>query len=191
MEPLFESLYSTVKLTIRMKKLCYLFTLLVVAASCSTSKFDYHTAYKFSHQTYHKTTPKLEVKPVASLKPVSETFSTLPSDKALKEIGKSNAASNTVTLESYENASKAERKAIRKQVKQEYKELRKQVKQAKKAKEDATQDMVFNRKMMIGAIVLGAGILIAILVSGSGGAIGAVAIIVGIGLIAWGMIEQT
>ena len=128
------------------------------------------------------------MEPLASLKPVSETSNILPSDKALKEMGKSNSKSSLVTMESYQNASKAEQKAIRQQVKQEYKELKKQVKQAKKAKEDATQDIAFNRKMMIGAIVLGAGILVAILASG---AVGAVTIIVGIGLIAWGMIEQT
>ena len=167
-----------------MKRYTYLMVLLVLAASCSTSKFDYNTAYKFSHHNYQKATPVAEVEPLASLKPVNQSNLVLPSDKALRDIAKT-APSKVITVESYKNASKAEKKAIRKQVKQEYKQLRKQVKEAK---EDATEDMVFNQKMLIGAIVLGAGILIAILASGS---VGAVAIIVGIGLIAWGMIEQT
>ena len=72
-------------------------------------------------------------------------------------------------------------------MKEEFKTLRTEVKKAKKEAEQ--NDITFNQKMYIGLVVLGAGILIAILASGAG-ALGAVTIIVGIGLIAWGFIEQ-
>ncbi|GJM28379.1 MAG: hypothetical protein DHS20C17_10140 [Cyclobacteriaceae bacterium] len=170
-----------------MKNLLSLLVLLVLAASCSTSKFDYNTAYKFSHQQYKKQQEQLQVieyQPLTSLKPVLETTSVLPSDKALLDLAVK-SETKVITVADYKNASKAEKKAIRKQVKQEYKTLRKQIKEAKV---DAPDDVVINQKMLIGLIIFGAGILIAILASG---AVGAVAIIVGIGLIAWGLIEQT
>lgn len=173
-----------------MKGLFTLLVVLILAAGCSSSKFDYQTAYKFSHTQYVKEQgqqQQLVFQPLASLKPVMETPSTLPSDKALLDLA-ATGKTKAVTVEYYNNASKEDKKAIRKQVRQEYKTLRKQVKEAKQVKEDAAQDFVFNKKMMIGAIILGAGILVAILASGP---VGAVGIIVGIALMAWGLIEQT
>jgi ElaB/YqjD/DUF883 family membrane-anchored ribosome-binding protein len=151
--------------------------------ACSTSKFDYNTAYKFSHYKYQKS-ELAPVEPLASIGPVQPNLSQVPSDKAIRDLARSPDAT-TAFLESYQNASKQEKKAIRQQVKEQYKSLRKEVKEAKK--EATTKDVHFNQKMYIGLVVFGAGILIAILASG---AVGAVAIIVGIGLIAWGFIEQ-
>lgn len=172
-------------------------SLLVVGAifllsACSSSKFDYNTAYKFKYQQnkrqessfldIQKPAP-VTLAPMASLKPIFPITASLPADVQLKQLTDSKNAKATV-FEHYKNASKSEKRAIRKQVKQEYKLLKKEVKEAR---DQATKDIVFNKKMYIGAVILAAGILVAILASGG---VGAVGIIVGIGLMAWGLIEQ-
>ena len=126
--------------------------------------------------------PDLAIPLVASSKPYTEAVKVIPPDLTLVNHGNIQQATYT---KQYVNASKQEKKLIRKNVKRDFKTLRQQMKIAKK--DAANQDIVFNRKMWIGAIILGAGILIAILAHGG---IGAVAIIVGIGLLAWGLIEQ-
>jgi hypothetical protein len=157
---------------------------LFLITACSTSRFDYQTAYKFSHYNYEKS-ESAAVEPLASISPVLSISYHLPADQAIKDLAAPSLDATAIFVEHYKNASKQEKRTIRQQVKQEYKTLRKEVKQAKK--EATTKDVNFNQKMYIGLVVLGAGILIAILASG---ALGAVAIIVGIGLIAWGFIEQ-
>ena len=196
-----------------MRNLLSFLAAILVLSSCSSSKFDYQTAYRFSHYDYQSVNAEVEenipaaeqmqimvptqenqhVEPLshhnqsiallASIKPVTSAIQSLPSDGKLKNY----VAREPVTYmaDGYTNASKQEKKLIRKKVKLDFKTLRLHM---KKAKKDATsQDVVFNRKMFIGAIILGAGILTAILASGE---IGAVAIIVGIALLAWGLIEQ-
>ncbi|MEM6523363.1 MAG: hypothetical protein AAGF85_15875 [Bacteroidota bacterium] len=64
------------------------------------------------------------------------------------------------------------------------KEVKKDIKALKKAKKNKSID---NRKVYAGIIIALAGVVVAILASG---AIGGLAIIVGVGLIAWGLIEQ-
>ncbi|MEM9298397.1 MAG: hypothetical protein AAGA64_08400 [Bacteroidota bacterium] len=64
------------------------------------------------------------------------------------------------------------------------KEVKKDIKALKKAKKDKS---IENRKVYVGIIIALAGLVIAILASG---AIGALGIIVGVVLIAWGLIEQ-
>ena len=73
----------------------------------------------------------------------------------------------------------AEKKELHKVQKQLKKDLRREV------KKEARQ--IKNQKIWIGVVIGVAGLLISILASGS---IGAIAIIVGIGFIAWGLIEQ-
>lgn len=175
----------------------YLFFLLgagLLTSSCTTSKFDYHTAYRFSYTNQQESAqPATQQKQklvmvdqlLASTKPVSSSVQVGLPDKI--DIQPNKVANTSNLMETYENASKAEKRAIRKQVKEDYKTLRKEYQQTKK--EAAAKDVAFNKKMYIGLVVFGAGLLIAILVSG-GGALGAVGMIVGIGLIAWGFIEQ-
>ena len=196
-----------------MRIILSLLATLLVLSNCSTSKFDYQTAYKFSHYDYKPGQTKVEdpisleqqnqfqsqereklitgsVIPsrtslalLASTKPVTSPVPSIPSDINLSNFATTESAASMA--DQYKSASKQERKLIRKKVKLDFKSLRLQM---KKAKKDATsQDVVFNRKMWIGAIILGAGILTAILASGE---IGAIAIIVGIALLAWGLIEQ-
>ena len=173
----------------------YLFFLLggcLLISSCATSKFDYQTAYKFSY--INQQTPTLtadeQMQKLAmvdqltvSTKPVKSPVQVGLPDKIVIQSNAVASASNL--METYENASKAEKRVLRKQVKEDYKTLRKEYQKAKK--EAAAKDIVFNKKMYIGLIVFAAGLLVAILASGPVGAIG---IIVGIGLIAWGFIEQ-
>ncbi|MEM9389042.1 MAG: hypothetical protein AAGA02_01135 [Bacteroidota bacterium] len=64
------------------------------------------------------------------------------------------------------------------------KEVKKDIKALKKVKKDKS---IENRKVYVGIIIALAGLVIAILASG---AIGALGIIVGVVLIAWGLIEQ-
>ena len=171
-----------------MRKISSFLITALVLTSCSSSKFDYQTAYKFSHisnekQIQGEVQNRQSIDPLASIGPKILSPTALPSDIALNETNSVETADKF--LQQYQNASKQEKKKLRKQVKQEYKLLRKEVKEAKQ--EAQTQDIVFNKKMYIGAVILAAGILVAILASGG---VGAVGIIVGIALIAWGFIEQ-
>lgn len=167
-----------------MKHILLIVVGVIFITACSTSRFDYQTAYKFSHYNYEKS-ESAAVEPLASISPVLPIRYHLPADQAIKDLTAPSSDATANFVEHYKNASKQEKRAIRQQVKQEYKTLRREVKQAKM--EATNKDVHFNQKMYIGLVVFGAGILIAILASG---AFGAVAIIVGIGLIAWGFIEQ-
>ena len=189
-----------------MRIILSLLATLLVLSNCSTGKFDYQTAYKFSHYDYKSGQTEVEdpisldqqnqfqsqeqekvingsVELLASIKPVTSPVPSIPSDINLSNYATAESAASMA--DQYKSASKQEKKLIRKKVKLDFKSLRQQMRIAKK--DAANQDIVFNRKMWIGAIILGSGILIAILASGE---IGAVAIIVGIALLAWGLIEQ-
>jgi|GEM_PF-3486773 len=196
-----------------MNKLLLLFGICVVAASCSTSKFDYQTAYRFKYQQQQEEeqhiypqepryipgqrrtgVPQEPALPAgrqdqgsqlqASLKPVAQISQSMPADNTLagEEVSKS---ITPISKENFDAFSKTEKKAVRQQVKQDFKTLKKEYKKAEN--DAANQDIVFNKKMFIGVVIFAAGVLVAILASGPVGAIG---IIVGIGLIAWGFIEQ-
>ncbi len=159
---------------------------LLVFSSCSSSKFNYQSAYKFSHYQYQKTTPAKAPAPVASLKPVQVPAQHMPSDQKLRELQQQQAEKAAGALAAnYKTTSRAERKAMRKDIRQQFKKVRQNMKAAEK--EARQQDVVFNKKMYIGLVVLLAGIVVAILASGE---VGALAIIVGVALIAWGFIEQ-
>lgn len=170
-----------------MKKLLFFLGASLLISSCTSSRFDYQTAYKFSYinqpQQQKPPTEILEVPLVASAK----SLTGLPPVQLPQEISVQPQLDSDATnfMESYENASKKEKRVIRKKVKEDFRTLRKEYKKAKQ--EAVAQDIVFNKKMYIGLVIFAAGLLVAILASGPVGAIG---IIVGIGLIAWGFIEQ-
>ncbi|MDH3708747.1 MAG: DUF308 domain-containing protein [Cyclobacteriaceae bacterium] len=166
------------------RNICLFMVTLALASSCTSSKFDFKTAYKFDHYQYQKA-PKPQAAPevVASIKPVLTPRQYLPSDLSIVE----RVAQQTVVKfqEQYQSASKQQRKVMRKEIKQQFKQVRKDLKVAKK--EQQQKDVSFNKKMYIGLVLLLAGIVVAILASGS---VGALVIIIGVGLIAWGFIEQ-
>jgi hypothetical protein len=119
-----------------------------------------------------------------NLKPVARGTHTAAADPGIiNQDVNSHAA--PITKESFDALSKTEKRTMRRQAKEDLKTLKMQVKKAKK--EAAAKDVYFNKKMYIGLVIFAAGILIAILAHGP---IGAIGIIVGIGLIAWGFIEQ-
>ena len=156
---------------------------LLVASACSTSKFDYNSAYKFSTYNYQKVEKPQVVEPIASISPQISENEVIPSDLALRQ----HSLEHTIAdfKESYAAASKTEKKQMRKDIKRQLKEVKRDMKQAEK--EARQNDVYFNKKMYVGLVVLLAGIVVAILASGP---IGALAIIVGVALIAWGFIEQ-
>lgn len=160
-----------------------LLIIIVFTTACTSSKFDFKTAYKFDRYQYHQKAEPLSIEPVASLKPILPPQNHLPPDQVIVERG----IQQTVATfkEQYQKASRQERKALRKEVKQQFKQVRKDLKVAQK--EHQQKDVYFNKKMYIGLVVLLAGIVVAILASGP---VGALAIIVGVALIAWGFIEQ-
>ncbi len=119
-------------------------------------------------------------------KAVVAQLAEIPSIKKIVEEHKENVAN----LKSSELDQKELQKEIRKEEKRAHKQVKKQlvreIKEIKSVKDtDSAQAM--NKKIFIGIVVAAAGIIIAILASGG---IGAVAIIIGVGLIAWGIIEQ-
>ncbi|MCA6075338.1 hypothetical protein [Fulvivirga sedimenti] len=132
-----------------------------------------------------------EIKPeetmVASTnKSVVAQLAEIPSIKKIVEEHKENVAN----LKSSELDQKELKKEIRKEEKRAHKEVKKQlvreIKEIKSVK-DTDSSQAMNKKVFIGIVIAAAGIVIAILASGG---LGAVAIIVGVGLIAWGLIEQ-
>jgi len=90
-------------------------------------------------------------------------------------------------IEAREMSKKAERKAIKKEKKKLRKNIKKEIKEEIKTYKKKKRDFDADRKIYVGIIIGAAGIVVAILASG---ALGALAIIVGVGLIAWGLIEK-
>lgn len=160
--------------------------------ACSSSKFKYREAYKFSNYNYQtaqepaeeNTDPNFE--PLASaspdLGPAITTRTQITFPKATQATSPSKPVpSKQVSAKLTRKDKKAVKQNIRHQLKEVLKErkvLRKEAKNKKTA---------MNRKVYSGLIIAGAGIVVAILVSG---AIGGLAIIVGVALIAWGLIEE-
>ncbi|MEJ2005398.1 MAG: hypothetical protein P8X57_10625 [Cyclobacteriaceae bacterium] len=131
---------------------------------------------KVSDETLVASTDKNMIKRLAEI----------PSIKAIVEEHKSNVEE----IRNSEADQKEISKQIRKEEKRAHKEVKKQLvrelKDIKKVNDhDASKAM--NQKIFIGIVVAAAGIIVAILASGS---LGAIAIIIGVGLIAWGIIEQ-
>ncbi|TRX55989.1 hypothetical protein FNH22_17665 [Fulvivirga sp. M361] len=110
----------------------------------------------------------------------AEPLSNLPQKKqrtAKEVIAKYSTKENLSNRRDVTHLSIKEKKVLIKEVKEDIKAL-------KKAKKEAS---IENKKVYAGIIIAAAGLLIAILASG---ALGGLAIIVGIALIAWGLIED-
>lgn len=119
-------------------------------------------------------------------KNVIRELAEIPSIKSLVEEHKANVEA----LKESQLDQKTLTKEIRKEEKRAHKAVKKQlVKEIKEISSvnDSEQTNAMNKKVFIGIVIAAAGIVIAILASGG---LGAVAIIVGVGLIAWGIIEQ-
>lgn len=162
--------------------------------ACSSSKFNYQDAYKFSHPNYQSdqsTVASVEeapfFEPLASTNPDLDPVITTRPVIVLHKTQATNAAvpAKALTPEAMSTLSSKERKAFKQNIRHELKQAIKAQKTLRK--EAKNKKSAMNRKVYAGLIIAGAGLIIAILASGS---LGALAIIVGVGLIAWGLIEQ-
>ena len=155
--------------------------------ACSSSKFKYREAYKFSNYNYQKVqepaeeNADLNFEPLASaspdLGPAITTRSRITFPKATQPNSLSKPAPSKLT--------RKEKKAVKQNIRHQLKEVLKEQKVLRK--EAKNKKTAMNRKVYSGLIIAGAGIVVAILVSGT---IGGLAIIVGVALIAWGLIEE-
>ncbi|MCG8322615.1 MAG: hypothetical protein MI921_24155 [Cytophagales bacterium] len=150
--------------------------------ACSSSRFSYQDAYKFSNYSYQKNQPadinqeeELYFEPLASTNPNLDPVITSRPVITLPKMG-----DKKVT-----KLNKQEKKALKRNIRQEFKETLKAHKTLKK--EAKNKKAAMNRKVYSGLIVAGAGLIVAILVSGT---LGGLAIIIGVALIAWGLIEE-
>ena len=197
---------STCKTTF-MKKSSIIFLAALFLGACASSKFNYKDAYKFSHYDYNKkaetetladkqalvqeeTKPKSEnsidfseaEQPLAS---TEDRVADEPTpEKAIQKLADKLETHQKAKKDPKVRLSKEEKKNFRKEVKQDFKEIKQQVKELK---QEEAKNVSMNQKVYIGIIIALAGLVIAILASTG---IGALAIIVGVGLIAWGLIEQ-
>ena len=166
----------------------------LVSFACSPSRFSYYDAYKFGNYNYQKdktlaTNHEQEhfLEPIASTNPdLDPVILERPSIIPIK-------IPSTVTeqpqkenfKQSFSNLNKKEKKRFKKNLRLELKNTLKEHKALKKQAKNKKTAM--NRKVYSGLIVAGAGLIVAILVSGT---IGGLAIIIGVALIAWGLIEE-
>ncbi len=161
--------------------------------ACSSSKFDYQSAYKFSHHNYQKSTPgdinHSEDAPVQALASADPDFGPVPvSRPQIAFVKTENDAATSVDVSNKRNITKLtreEKKAFKQDIKRQLRKISQERKLAKK--ESGKKAAQMNRKIYTGLIIAGAGIVVAILASGT---VGGLAIIVGVALIAWGLIEQ-
>ena len=110
----------------------------------------------------------------------------IPSIKAIVEEHKANVQEIKISETDQAELEKQIRKEEKRAHKAVKKQLIRELKDIKKVNgQEATQAM--NQKIFIGLVVAAAGIVVAILASPG---LGSVAIIIGVGLIAWGIIEQ-
>ncbi len=163
--------------------------------ACAPSKFNYHQAYKFSQYKYQNDPHTTDKHTIASDGSVNLLASTTPDLEPTMYAD--NRLSLTKVSEALENESnfsnavvtrkikREKRKAFRKEVKTKVKDFIKERKEWRK--QNKKKGKAMNRKVYTGLIIAGAGLIVAILASGT---IGALAIIVGIALIAWGLIEE-
>ena len=164
----------------------------VGCTSKHTASFSKSAPFYTAEVTMGQLNPKIEKDPVEELQ-ADELIATSDTKAALEELPEIQAIvkkyqqkqediTSGLIKPSREKALKQEQKAMRKELK---KELKDQVAEIKKVSRE--QDMSPDRKIYIGLIIGAAGLVVALLASSS---IGGLAIIVGVGLIAWGLIEQ-
>ncbi len=163
--------------------------------ACSPSKFKYHQAYKFSQYNYQNDPSKNDKGTLGTEASVALIASTRPDlnptmygDKRLSlskvdiALSADKEKSNIVVSRKLK---REKRKAFKKDIKAKVKDYLKKRKEFRK--QNKKKGKAMNRKIYTGLIIAGAGLVVAILASGT---IGALAIIVGIALIAWGLIEE-
>ena len=159
--------------------------------ACSSSKFRYQDAYQFSNYNYQKSPPVTGqdqyFEPLAStnpdFNPVTPPHPKLAIPKM--DVREAYPAEKLPLKQTKSKLTRKEKKAFKQNIRHQLKEVLKEKKALKK--EAKNKKAAMNRKVYSGLIVAGAGLIVAILVSGT---IGGLAIIIGVALIAWGLIEE-
>ena len=173
------------------------FVLLLI--SCHTSKFDYKSAYKFSSYNYQKEVDHPAELPsdqlVASTRPVPDVLGRKSMD--IERGGK--------LMPSYQfsmkDLSRVEKKALRREILNELRTMKQEAKSLKKGNLVYDNTAVKKNKKVTkekAAKAIGGKLLIGILVGSAGlillivgvEIIGAIALVVGLGLIIWYFIEK-
>jgi len=165
-------------------------------SSCSTSKFNYKSAYKFSHYNYHKSDQSInfsnarDEQVFVSLKPL-KPYPITPSVSVLENLDysvKKNIASESLKDVKHK-LSKTEKRELRRKLKKEIKQIKSELKvESLKSIESAQAGEGMNEKIFIGILVGGAGLILLILKVAS--PLGVLALVAGLGLIVWGFIEK-
>lgn len=161
--------------------------------SCSSSKIHYQSAYKFSHYNYQK--PVVNPLPLSENQPIELLASNSPNIDPValslpkitfQKVENAEGASDRIHAKSVKGKlTKEEKRAFKKDIRQKVKKVLKERKVLKK--EAKNNKSAMNRKVYTGLIIAAGGLVVAILASGT---IGGLAIIVGVVLIAWGLIEE-
>lgn len=170
-----------------MKTINYLLIICIAIASisCAGNKFDYQSAYKFkSPNTKHIGIYPNEPDGDFS----ADIMTTAPSQKNI-ELNKniefpaakvnSNLTENTTDEQILTSLSKKERKIFNR--------IEKKIERKLEAKPAASKSV--NSKIYTGVVIGGAGLILMILAGGTLGAIGGLALLVGLGFIVWGLLE--
>ena len=160
--------------------------------ACSSSKFKYREAYKFSNYNYQKAqepaedNADLNFEPLASASPDLGPAITTRSQITFPKTAQATSLSKPAPpKQAPAKLTRKEKKVVKQNIRHQLKEVLKEQKILRK--EAKNKKTAMNRKVYSGLIIAGAGIVVAILVSGT---IGGLAIIVGVALIAWGLIEE-
>ena len=175
--------------------------------ACASSKFNYKDAYKFSHYDYNKKSAtevvdntdinlseqsekafdpqKVGIEEDPTTASIVDRPAELPNAEAsIQKLAEKVQAHKEAQKNPKVSLSKEDKRAFKKEVKRDFKDVKNQLKQLK---QEEAKNVSMNQKIYIGIIIAVAGLVIAILASTG---IGALAIIVGVVLIAWGLIEQ-
>ncbi len=170
----------------------FLFLLAIVSLSCSSSKFNFDSAYKFSQYDYSSRNSAQDLK--IAEPPTDYLASIRPSGYGLNDIPKLGQLERIQHLKQLfstdvSTLTKERRREFRKEVKSELKNLRKLKKENKTLvkelkKDDATKRV--NSWVYTGLVVGGAGLVLLILDVAT--IVGVIALLVGLGFIVYGLL---
>lgn len=163
-----------------MKRIFYLLTLSGLIASCSSSKFDYNNAYQFSTHRTVKQQTVVEDNPIliASRSTSIGQVPVIPERLPL------------VNPQQIKRLSKKEKQGLIKEIKQIGKNLKRLRKEdpARAEIESQKATKALTGKTYAGAVIGIAGLILLILNIAS--PLGVLAFVVGLALVAWGLIER-
>ena len=189
-----------------MKPLPLLLCSVLLLAGCSTSKkFDFKTAYKFSQYDYSKQASSTNPKQEDLVASTNSQVLTIPS----KLPGSSLQPDQAQIRPHLKDLSRSDLRQIRRELKQEIKSLDSEIKSLEASKRIAPEEergkfessitekkvqrdvaKAMNHKIFLGILIGAAGLVLLIIGGSTLGAIGGIALVVGLVLVVWGFIEK-